>query len=199
MLQLPYCQSHGQKLHVKSSLPTLQWQTPQPSPHRQKKSTRISKLTEIDLPMCEPMDQQDKNNDNPNQVYNSGFPSRTRNQLQVILVTLFGNVDKRHNFYAILDNGSTISYVLNTATDKVRAPKTSEFDLNISHAFDESVMPENFVRLDVGKFNSDQSLFRLNYVHEVSSNYSKIGAPRNTKRLRKQHYKRFNTQQFLHG
>ncbi|XP_075258443.1 uncharacterized protein LOC142350477 [Convolutriloba macropyga] len=126
--------------------------------------------------MCEPMDQQDKNNDNPNQVYNSGFPSRTRNQLQVILVTLFGNVDKRHNFYAILDNGSTISYVLNTATDKVRAPKTSEFDLNISHAFDESVMPENFVRLDVGKFNSDQSLFRLNYVHEFWSDSEAIFA-----------------------
>ena len=104
---------------------------------RQKESTN---LAEIDLPMCEPLDPQDKSNDNPTQVYNPCFPSRTRNQLQVIPVTLFGNDNKRHNCYAILDNGSTISYVLNTAADKVRAPKTSEFDLNVSQAFDESVI-----------------------------------------------------------
>ena len=126
-------------------------------------------MTAIDLPMCEPLDQQDKNSDIPTQVYNPGFPSKTRNQLQVIPVTLFGNDNRRHNCYAILDNGSTISYVLNTTADKVRAPKTSEFDLNVSHAFDESVMHANLVRLDIGKFNSGQPLFRLNYVHAVNN------------------------------
>ena len=133
------------------------------------KSARISKLTEIELPMCEPLDQQDKNNDHPTQVYNPGFPSRTRNQLQVIPVTLFGDVNKRHNCYVFLDNGSIFSYVLNTAADKKRAPKTSEIDLNLSHAFEESVMPANLVRLDIGKFNNDQPLFRLNYIHAVSN------------------------------
>ena len=132
----------------------------------QKESTN---LTEIDLPMCEPLDQQNKSNDNPTQFYNPGFPSRTRNQLQVIPVTLLGNDNKRQNFYAILDNGSTISFVLSTAADKVRAPKTSEIDLNVSHAFDESVMHANLVRLDIGKFNSDQPLFRLNYFHAMSN------------------------------
>ena len=119
--------------------------------------------------MCEPLEQQDKNNDNPTHVYIPGFSSRTRNQLQVIPVTLFGNDNKRHNFYAILDNGSTISYVLNTTADKVRAPKTSEFDLNVSHSFDESVMHANLVRWDIGEFNGDQPLFCLNYVHAVSN------------------------------
>ena len=88
---------------------------------------------------------------------------------QVIPVTLFGNDNKSYNCYAILDNGSTISYVLNTTADKVRAPKTSEFDLNVSHAFDESVVQANLVRLDIRKFNSDQLLFRLNYVHALSN------------------------------
>ena len=119
--------------------------------------------------MCEPLDQQDKNNDNPTQVYNPGFPSRTRNQLQVIPVTLFGNDNKRHNCCAILDNGITISYVLKTAADKVWAPKTSELDLNVSHAFDESVMHSKLVRLDIGKFNRNQPLFRLNYGHALSN------------------------------
>ena len=121
-------------------------------------------MTAIDLPT-------------PTQVYNPGFPSKTRNQLQVIPVTLFGNDNKRHNCYAILDNGSTISYVLNTAADKLRAPKTPKFDLNVSHAFDESVMHANRVRLDIGKFNSDQPLFRINYVHAVSNwtfNYAPV-------------------------
>ena len=85
----------------------------------------------------------------------------------MIPVTLFGNDNKRHNCYAILDNGSTISYVLNTTADKVGAPKTSDFDLNVSHAFDESVMHANLVRLDIGNLNRDQPLFRLNYVHAV--------------------------------
>ena len=81
-------------------------------------------------------------------------------KLQGIPVTLFGNDNKRHNCYAILDNDSTISYVLNTTADKVGAPKTSDFDLNVSHAFDESVMHANIVRFDIGKLNSDQPLFR---------------------------------------
>ena len=133
------------------------------------KAPESTNVTAIDLPMCEPLDQQDKNSDIPTQVYKPCFPSRTRNQLQVIPVTLFGNDDKGHNCYAILDNGSTISYVLNTAADELRAPKTSEFDLNVSHAFGESVMNANLVRLDIGKFNSDQPLFRLNYVQAVNS------------------------------
>ena len=133
------------------------------------KAPESTNLTEIDLPMCEPLDQQDKSNDNPTQVYNPGFPPRTRNQLQVIPVTLFGNDNNRHNCYAILDNGSTISYVLNTTADKVGAPKISDFDLNVSHAFDESVMHANLVRLDIGKLNSDQPLFRLNNVHAVGN------------------------------
>ncbi|XP_075264413.1 uncharacterized protein LOC142356371 [Convolutriloba macropyga] len=142
------------------------------------KAPESTNVTAIDLPMCEPLDQQDKNSDIPTQVYNPGFPSKTRNQLQVIPVTLFGNDNKRRNCYAILDNASTISYVLNTTADKVRAPKTSEFDLNVSHAFDESVMHANLVRLDIGKFNSDQPLFRLNYVHAVS-NWTFNNAPVN--------------------
>ena len=55
-----------------------------------------------------------------------------------------------------LDNSSTISYVLITAADKAGASKTSDFDLNVSHAFDESVMHASLVRLDIEKFNSDQ-------------------------------------------
>ena len=90
--------------------------------------------------MYEPLDQQDKNSDIPTQVYNPGFPSRTRDQLQVIPVTLFGIDNKRHKCYAILNNGSTISYVLLNAVEKVGPPKISDFDLNVSHAFDESIM-----------------------------------------------------------
>ena len=121
-------------------------------------------MTEIDLPMCEPLNQRVKNNDIPTQVYNPGFPSGTRKQLQAIPATLFGN-DKRQNCYNILDNGSTISYVLNTAADKVGASKMSEFDLNVSHAFDESVKHANLIRLEIGKFNSEKPLLGLKYVH----------------------------------
>ena len=37
----------------------------------------------------------------------------------------------------------------------------------MSHALDESVINANLVRLDIGQLNSDQPLFRLNYVHAV--------------------------------
>ena len=88
------------------------------------------------------------------------FHQEQRNQLQMIPVTVFGNDNKRHNCCAIMDNGSTISYILNTTADKVGAR-------NSSHAFDETVMHANLVRLDIGKLNSYQPLFRLNYVHAV--------------------------------
>ena len=101
--------------------------------------------------------------------YTAPTVHQERNQLQVRTVALFGIDNKRHNCYAILGNGSVISYVFNNATDKVEAPKTSEFDLNKSHTFDESVMHANLVRLDIGKFNSEKPLFCLNYVHAVSN------------------------------
>ena len=61
---------------------------------------------------------------------------------------------KKHYYHANLDNGSTISYVLNTVTEKVEAAKTSEFDLTVSNAFDESIMHANLFLLDIGMFNS---------------------------------------------
>ena len=72
-----------------------------------KKHQNQKKLSEIVASMCEALAQQDKNSDIPIQVYNPGFPSRTRIQLQVIHVIFFGTDAKRHNCYVILENDST--------------------------------------------------------------------------------------------
>ena len=66
------------------------------------KAPKSTNVTAIDLPMCAPLDQQDKKRDIRTPVYNPGFPSRTRNQIQVIPVTLFGIDNKKHNCYSIL-------------------------------------------------------------------------------------------------
>ena len=102
-------------------------------------------------------------------TYNPGFPAKTRNQLQVIPVTLFGENKEKVECYAILDNGSTISYVLDTTANAINAPKAIQFDLNVMHAFDQSVINANLVRLDIGRYNDDEPLFRLIYVHSINN------------------------------
>ena len=37
------------------------------------------------------------------------------------------------------------------------------------HAFDQSVINTNLVRLDIGRYNDDEPLFRLNYVHSINN------------------------------
>ena len=53
--------------------------------------------------------------------------------------------------YAILDIGSLISYVLDTTANGINAPKAIQFDLNVMHAFDQSVINANLVSLDIGR------------------------------------------------
>ena len=101
-------------------------------------------------------------------TYNPGFPAKTRNQLQVIPVALFGENKEKKECYAILDNGSTISYVLDTTANGINARKATHFDLNVMHAFDQSVINANLVRLDIGRYN-DEPLFRLNYVNSINN------------------------------
>ena len=76
---------------------------------------------------------------------------------------------KKWNCYAILDNGSTISYVLDTTANGINAPKAIQFDLNVMHAFDQSVINANLVLLDIGRYKDDEPLFRLNYVHSINN------------------------------
>ena len=37
------------------------------------------------------------------------------------------------------------------------------------YAFDQSVINANLVRLDIGRYNDDEPLFRLNYVHSINN------------------------------
>ena len=98
-------------------------------------------------------------------TYNPGFPAKTCNQLQVILVTIFGENKEKLECYAILDNCSIISYVLDTTAYGINASKAFQFDLKVMNAFDQSVINAKLVRLDIGRYNDDEPLFRLNHVH----------------------------------
>ena len=102
-------------------------------------------------------------------TYKPGFLAKIRNQLQVIPVTLFGENKEKVEWYAILDNFSTISYVLDTTANVSSAPKAIQFDLNVMHAFDQSVISENLVRFDIVWYNNDEPLFRLNYMHSINN------------------------------
>ena len=77
-------------------------------------------------------------------TYNPGFPTKTRTYT-------FWREQGKMECYAILDNGSTISYVLDTNAHGINAPKAIQFDLNVMHAFDQSVINANLVRLDIGR------------------------------------------------
>ena len=131
-------------------------------PDKQKKRTKTTNLTDVELPLCKPLNRK-MNSTVDTPTYNPGFPAKSRNQLQVIPVTLFGENKEKVECYAILDNGSTISYVLDTTANGINAPKAIQFDLNVMHAFDQSVINANLVRLDIGRYNDDEPLFRLNY------------------------------------
>ena len=97
-------------------------------------------------------------------TYNPGFTAKTRNQLEVIPVTLFGEDNEKVECYAIIDNGSTISHVLDTTASGINAPKAFQFDLTVMHAFDQSAVNASLVHLDIGRYNDDEPLIRLNYV-----------------------------------
>ena len=71
--------------------------------------------------------------------------------------------------YAILDNGSTTSYILDTTANGINSPKAIQFDLNVMHAFDQSVINANLVRPDIGRYKDDEPLLRLNYVHSINN------------------------------
>ena len=137
-------------------------------PNKQKKRTETTNLTDVELPLCEPLNRK-MNSTVETPTYNPGFPAKTRNQLKVIPVTLLGENKEKVECYAILDNGSTISYVPDTTANGINAPKAIQFDLNVMHAFDLSVINANLVRLDTGRYNDDEPLFRLNYVHSINN------------------------------
>ena len=137
-------------------------------PDKQKKRTETTNLTDVELPLCEPLNRK-MNSTVDTPTYNPGFPAKSRNQLQAIPVTLFGENKEKVECYAILDNGSTISYVLDTTANGINAPKAIQFDLNVMHAFDQSVINANLVRLDIGRYNDDEPLFRLNSVHSINN------------------------------
>ena len=137
-------------------------------PDKQKKRTETTNLTDVELPLCEPLNRK-MNSTVDTPTNNPGFPAKTRNQLQVIPVTLFGENKEKVECYAILDNDSTISYVLDTTANGINAPKAIQFDLNVMHAFDQSVINAILVRLDIGRYNDDEPLFRLNYVHSINN------------------------------
>ena len=126
--------------------------------------TETTNLTDVELPLCKPLNKK-MNSTVDTPTYNPGFTAKTRNQLEVISVTLFGENNKKVESYAILDNGSTISYILDTTTNGINAPKAFQFDLNVMHAFDQSVINANLVHLDIGRYKNDEPLIRLNYVH----------------------------------
>ena len=123
-------------------------------PDTQKKRTKTTNPTDIELQLCEPLNRK-MNSTVDTLTYNPGFPAKTRKQLQVIPVALFGENQEQVECYAILDNGRTISYVLDTTANGINAPKAIQFDLNVMHAFDQSVINANLVRLDNGRYNDD--------------------------------------------
>ena len=51
-----------------------------------------------------------------------------------------------------------------------------QFDLNVMHAFDQSVINANLVCLDIRRYDDDKPLFRLNSVHP-SINWKFSNAP----------------------
>ena len=90
-------------------------------PDKQKKRSETANLTDVE-PAVRTVEQKMKSKvDTP--TYNLGFPAKTRNQLQVILVTIFGENKEKLECYAILDNSSIISYVLDTIAYGINAPK----------------------------------------------------------------------------
>ena len=137
-------------------------------PDKQKKRKETTNLTGVELLLCEPLNRK-MNSTLDTPTYSPGFPAKTRNLLQVNPVTLFGENKKKVECYAILDNGSTISYVLDTTSNGINAPKAIQFNLNVIHAFDQSVINANLVRLDIGRYNDDEPLFRLNFVHSINN------------------------------
>ena len=90
--------------------------------------------------------------------------------------TLASQQKLRHNlenkekvkYYAILDNGSTISCVLDTTANGINAPKAIQCDLNVMHASDQSFINANWVR-NIGRYNDGKPIFRLNYVHFITN------------------------------
>ena len=136
-------------------------------PDKQKKRTETTNLRDVELPLCEPLNRK-MNSTVDTLTYNTGFPVKTLNQLQVIQTTLFSENKEKVECYAILDSGSTISYVLDTTANGINAPKAIQFDLNVMHAFDQSVINANLLRPDIGSYHDDGPLFRLNYVHSFN-------------------------------
>ena len=77
---------------------------------------------EVDFPLREPLSRKINSTvDTP--TYNPGFSAKTRNQCQVIPATFFGENKEKVECYIILDNGSTISYVLDTTASSINAQK----------------------------------------------------------------------------
>ena len=137
-------------------------------PDKQKKKIKTSNITDVQLLLCEPLNRE-MNSTIDVPTYNPGFPTKSRNQPQVIRVTLFCRNEVKVECYAIPDNASTISHVLGTTANGINATKAIHIDLVVMHAFGQSVINASSLRLDIGRYNDDEQLFILNCLHSINN------------------------------
>ena len=130
-------------------------------------SQQKTNATQHELPLCESFDEISKETKSPN--YTPVFPRKIRNQLPMVPIKLYGP-SETCECYALLDSCSTISYVFDPMVTKLNAARTSpESTLSVSTAFGDSSMEAKLVQLDIGPFNSNKPLFRLNYVYSINN------------------------------
>ena len=120
-------------------------------------------ITQHELPFCEWFE--DVNSGTKPPSYTPVFPRRIQNQLLMIPIKRFGR-NEHFECYALIESCSTISYAFDPMVTKLNAPQSSsETTLNVSTAFGDSSMEAKLAKLHIGLFQSQRTLFRLNYVY----------------------------------
>ena len=91
-----------------------------------------------------------------------------RNQLQIMPVTLFNNGIKL-DCYAILDNCSSCSYILNKTAETLQCKPSQQLQLSVRGAFSKDKVSSSLVRLSIGPHNATKPTFTLQSVYSVEA------------------------------